>query len=218
MTFSADEDFALQLDTEDSLRGFREKFHLPLGVDGKPLIYLAGNSLGLMPKAARQIVEQELDDWAKLAVDAHLDGVTPWYSYHETLRQHTARLVGAQPNEVICMNSLTVNLHLMMATFYRPTKSRNRILMEEPAFPSDTYAVKSQIVHHGFDPKEALILACPRKGAFTVRKEEIVDLIERHSDQLAVVMIGAVNFFTGQLFDIEKITSAAQQHGIVVGF
>src|SRR5438552_5653413 len=216
--FSADEDFACQLDAEDPLRHFREKFHLPLGKDGKLLIYLAGNSLGLMPKAARQIVEQELDDWAKLAVDAHLDGVTPWYSYHETLRQHTARLVGAQPNEVICMNSLTVNLHLMMATFYRPTKSRNRILMEEPAFPSDTYAVKSQIVHHGFDPKDALVLARPRRGEFTVRSEDIVDLIDKHTDQLAVVLVGAVNFFTGQLFDIEKITAAARRRGIVVGF
>jgi kynureninase len=218
MNLSADEDFAQKLDAEDPLRDFREKFHLPLGKDGKPLIYFAGNSLGLMPKAARKIVEQELDNWAELAVDAHHRAGTPWYSYHEALREPTARLVGTQPNEVICMNSLTVNLHLMLATFYRPTKSRNKILMEEPAFPSDTYAIKSQIVHHGLDPKDALILARPRKGEFTVRTEEIVDLIERYGDQLAVVMIGAVNFFTGQLFDIEKITAAAQKHGIVVGF
>jgi kynureninase len=218
MTFSADDDFAPQLDAEDPLRHFREKFHLPLGADGKPFIYFAGNSLGLMPKAARKVVEQELDDWAKRAVDAHHAADTPWYSYHETLREPTARLVGAQAREVICMNSLTVNLHLMMATFYRPTKSRFKILMEEPAFPSDTYAIKSQITHHGFDPKNVLILARPRKGELTVRTEEIADLIERHSDQLAVVMIGAVNFFTGQLFDIEKITTAAQKHGIVVGF
>src|SRR5260370_4740136 len=216
--FSADEEFARQLDAEDPLRHFREKFHLPLGKDGKPLIYFAGNSLGPMPKSARKIVEQELDNWAELAVDAHRRAGTPWYSYHETLREPTARLIGAQPNEVICMNSLTVNLHLMLATFYRPTKSRNKIIMEEPAFPSDTYAIKSQIVHRGLDPKDALILARPGKGEFTVRTEEIVDLIERHSDQLAVVMIGAVNFFTGQLFDIEEITAAAQKHGIVVGF
>src|SRR5260370_26501947 len=157
MPFSADEDFARQLDADDPLRHFRERFHLPLGADGKPVIYLAGNSLGLMPKAARQIVEQELDDWAKLAVDAHLDGAAPWYSYHEALREPTARLVGAQPNEVICMNSLTVNLHLMMATFYRPTKSRNKILMEEPAFPSATHPLKSPLVHHRSDPKSALI-------------------------------------------------------------
>jgi len=218
ISFSADEDFAQKLDAEDPLRHFREKFHLPLGKDGKPLIYFAGNSLGLMPKAAIEIVEQELDNWAELAVDAHHRAGTPWYSYHETLREPTARLIGAQPNEVICMNSLTVNLHLMLATFYGPTKSRNKILMEEPAFPSDTYAIKSQIVHHGLDPKDALVLARPRKGEFTLRTEGIADLIERHSDQLAVVMIGAVNFFTGQLFDIEEITTAAQKHGIVVGF
>jgi kynureninase len=218
MTFSSDEDFARQLDAEDPLRHFRERFHLPLGADGKPLIYLAGNSLGLMPKSARPIVEQELDDWAKLAVDAHLDGATPWYSYHETLREPTARLVGARPNEVICMNSLTVNLHLMMATFYRPTKSRNKILMEEPAFPSDTYAIKSQIVHHGFDPNEALILARPREGEFVVQQDDIGTALEKHSEQIAVVLIGGVNFFTGQLFDIEKITSAARKRGCTVGF
>src|SRR5256714_11323416 len=162
-TFSADEDFALRLDREDPLRAFRDKFHLPLGKNGRPLIYFAGNSLGLMPKSARQIVEQELDDWARLAVDAHLGAKTPWYSYHETLREPAARLVGAQPNEVICMNSLTINLHLMMATFYRPTKSRFKILMEDPAFPSDTYAIKTQIVHHGHAPNEALVLAKPRQ-------------------------------------------------------
>src|SRR5947209_6097628 len=148
MTFSADEDFALQLDAEDSLQHFREKFHLPLGKDGKPLIYFAGNSLG------------------------------------------------AKPIEVICMNSLTVNLHLMMATFYRPTKSRFKILMDDPAFPSDTYAIKTQLVHHGLDPKDALILARPRKGEFTVRTDDIADLVEKHGDQLAVVIIGAVNFFS----------------------
>src|SRR6266404_3031246 len=169
MQFSADENFAQKLDAEDPLRSFRDKFHLPLGKDNKPLIYFAGNSVGLMPKTARQIVEQELDDWAKLGVDAHLDAKTPWYSYHETLREPTARLIGAKPIEVICMNSLTVNLHLMMATFYRPTKARFKILMEDPAFPSDTYAIKTQIVHHGLEARFALILANPRKGEFTVR-------------------------------------------------
>jgi kynureninase len=217
MPFSADEEFARQLDADDSLRQFRAKFHLPLSTDGKSLVYLAGNSLGLMPKSVRKIVEQELDDWANLAVDAHLDGTTPWYSYHETLREPTARLVGAKPNEVICMNSLTVNLHLMMATFYRPTKSRFKILMEEPAFPSDTYAIKSQIVHHGIDPKEALVLACPRKGEFTVRQEDVEAALDKHGDEIAVVLIAGVNFFTGQLFDIPAITKAAQKRGIIVG-
>src|SRR5207245_2070920 len=211
MTFSADEEFAKQLDSEDPLRAFRDKFHLPLGKDGKPLIYFAGNSLGLMPKAARQVVDQELDDWAKLGVDAHLEGKTPWYSYHETLREPTARLISAKPVEVICMNSLTVNLHLMMATFYRPTKSRFKLLMEEPAFPSDTYAIKTQIIHHGLDSKDALVLVRPRKGEFTIRTEDFIELIAKHADQLAVVIIGAVNFFSGQLFDITEITAAAQK-------
>lgn len=218
MRFSADENFARQLDAEDPLRGFREEFSLPLGNDGKPVIYFAGNSLGLMPKNARQIVEEELDNWAKLGVDAHHATGTPWYSYHEVLREPVARLVRAKPHEVICMNSLTVNLHLMMATFYQPTKSRFKILMEEPAFPSDTYAIKTQIVHHGLDPKDALVLARPCKGEFTVRTDDVIELMQKQSDQLAVVMLAGVNFFTGQLFDIEKITAAAQKHGIVVGF
>jgi kynureninase len=218
MQFVVDEDFARQLDAEDPLRGSRDKFHLPLGKDGKPLIYFAGNSLGLMPKSARGMVEEELDNWAKLGVDAHHATGTPWYTYHEALREPTARLVGAKPLEVICMNSLTVNLHLMMATFYRPTKSRFKILMEEPAFPSDTYAIKTQIAHHGLDPNDALILARARKAEFTIRTEDIVDLIEKHADELAVVMFAGVNFFTGQLFDIKKIAAAAQKDGIIVGF
>src|SRR4029077_10073867 len=189
MTFSTDEQFALKLDTEDPLRVFRDKFHFPRGKDGKPLIFFAGNSLGMMPKAARAIVEEELDNWAKLGVDAHHATDTPWYTYHEALREPTARLVGAQPLEVICMNSLTVNLHLMLATFYRPIKSRFKILMEEPAFPSDTYAIKTQIAHHGLDPRDALILARPRKNEFTIRTEDIVSLIEKYADQLAVVIL-----------------------------
>src|SRR6266446_400129 len=191
MQFSTDESFAKQLDAEDPLHSFRQNFHLPLGKESQPVIYFAGNSLGLMPKSARQVVEEELDNWAKLGVDAHHAAGTPWYSYHDALREPTARIVGAKPVEVICMNSLTVNLHLMMATFYRPAKSRVKILMEEPAFPSDTYAIKT---------------------------EDVVDLIEKHADQLAVVMIGAVNFFTGQLLDIAAITEAAQKHGIIAGF
>ncbi len=218
MTFSAEEQFALQLDSEDPLRHFRQKFHLPLGKDDRPLIYFAGNSLGLMPKAARAIVEEELDNWAKLGVDAHHATGTPWYTYHEALREPTARLVGANPLEVVCMNSLTVNLHLMMATFYRPTKSRFKILMEEPAFPSDTYAIKTQIAHHGLDPRDALILARPRKNEFTIRTEDIVDLIQKHADQFAVVILAGLNFFTGQLFDVDRITAAAQAQDIVVGF
>src|SRR5258705_7019209 len=206
MRFSAHEDFARQLDREDPLRGFREKFSLPLGKDGKPVIYFAGNSLGLMPKSARQIVDDELDNWANLGVDAHHATGTPWYSYHEALREPTARLVGAKSIEVICMNSFTVNLHLMMATFYRPTKSRFKVLMEEPAFPSDTYAIKTQLIHHGLDPKDALVLARPRKGEFTVRTEEILDLIGGHARHPPPGILGAGEFFTRPLMQIEKGT------------
>src|ERR1041385_239446 len=195
MQFSTDESFAKQLDAEDPLHSFREQFYLPLGKDGEPLIYFAGNSLGLMPKSARQVVEEELDNWAKLGVDAHHAAGTPWYSYHEAFREPAARLVGAKPVEVICMNSLTVNLHLMMATFYRPTKSRFKILMEDPAFPSDTYAITTQIEHHGLDSKDSLVLARPRKSEPTIRTEDMINLIEKHANDLAVVMIGAVNFF-----------------------
>jgi kynureninase len=216
-SFSADEAFALQLDREDALRAFRECFHIPVGADDRPLIYFVGNSLGLMPKATRKIVEQELDDWARLGVDGHFDAATPWYSYHEALGEPAARLVGAQPNEVVCMNSLTVNLHLLMATFYRPTKARHRILMEDPAFPSDTYAIKSQIAHHGFEPNESLLLARPREGEFAIRQEDIEALLEKHGDEIALVLFAGVNFFTGQLFDIAKITAAAQARGCTVG-
>jgi kynureninase len=217
MQFSAEENFARQMDAHDPLRSFRDKFHLPLGPNGQPLIYFAGNSLGLMPKTTRQIVDQELDDWARLGVDAHLDAATPWYSYHENLREPMAGIIGAKPVEVICMNSLTVNIHLMMATFYRPTKSRFKILMEDPAFPSDTYAIKTQLLHHGLDPKEALVLARPREGEATVRTEDIVSSIENNADSLAVVLLAGVNFFTGQFFDIGTVTAAGQKHGITVG-
>jgi kynureninase len=217
MDFSADETFAQELDAADPLRAFREKFHLPLAKNGEPLIYFAGNSLGLMPKSARKIVEQELDDWAQLGVDAHLGAATPWYSYHENLREPMARVIGAKPVEVICMNSLTVNIHLMMATFYRPTKTRFKILMEDPAFPSDTYAIKTQIRHHGLDPKDALVVARPGEGEAIVRTEDIIALIDRNAESLAVLLLAGVNFFTGQFFDIAAITSAAQKHGITVG-
>ena len=217
MTFSADQEFSRQLDAEDPLRSFRERFNIPVGTDGTPLIYFVGNSLGLMPKATRQIVEQELDDWARLGVDGHFDAATPWYSYHETLREPAAGLVGARPNEVVCMNSLTVNLHLLMATFYRPTKTRHKILMEDPAFPSDTYAIKSQIAHHGFEPNESLLLARPREEERCLRQEDIAALLEQEGDQIALVLFAGVNFFTGQLFDIARITAAAQKHGCTVG-
>ena len=217
MNFASDEKFALQCDAEDSLGHFRDRFQVPNGADGQPVIYFVGNSLGLMPKATRALLEQELDDWGILAVDAHLEGKTPWYSYHETVRDAAARLVGAQPNEVVCMNSLTVNLHLMMATFYRPTASRSKVLMEEPAFPSDNYAVKTQIRHHGYSPNESLLVARPRTGEVTLRMEDIEELLERSGDEISLVLFPGVNFFTGQFFDVARITEVAQKHGCMVG-
>ena len=215
--FSPDEESAQECDLQDSLGAFRDKFHIPIGKDGQPVIYFVGNSLGLMPKTTPAIVDQELKDWAELGVDAHLEGTTPWYSYHESVRASAARIVGAQPTEVVCMNSLTVNLHLMMATFYRPTKSRWKILMEDPAFPSDNYAVRSQIIHHGFAPNESLLLARAREGEATVRTEEIEAILEKQGDEIALVLLAGVNFFTGQFFDIAKITALAQQRDCLVG-
>ena len=214
---SADEDFARQCDLQDSLGKFRDYFHIPLGKDRQPVIYFVGNSLGLMPKTTPAIIEQELKDWAELGVDAHLEGATPWYSYHETVRAGAAMIVGAQPKEVVCMNSLTVNLHLMMATLYRPTKSRWKILMEDPAFPSDNYAVRSQIVHHGFEPNESLLLARGRQGEATVPTEEIERILDKQGEQIALVLLAGVNFFTGQFFDIARITAQAQKRGCLVG-
>ncbi len=198
--FSTGETFARQSDRDDALAKFRQQFHLPTDAQGEPLIYFVGNSLGLQPKAARGLLEQELEDWARLAVDGHLQARTPWYSYHETVREPLARIVRAQPEEVVCMNSLTVNLHFLMATFYRPTKERCKIVMEEPAFPSDTYAIRSQIEHHGFDPETALVLARPRDGETTLRTEDIEALLEREGDSVALVLFAGVNFFTGTVF------------------
>lgn len=215
--FSVDEECALALDAADPLRHLRDRFEVPSGFNGKPLIYFVGNSLGLMPKTVPALVQQELTDWAKLGVDGHLEGQTPWYSYHETVREPLARLVGAKPAEVVCMNSLTVNLHLMMATFYRPTPSRFKILMEAPAFPSDTYAVKSQIAHHGFDASSGLVIAGASEGEAAVRHEDIEAVLNKHGDEIALVLLAGVNFFTGQFFDIAALTAAAQKRGCSVG-
>ncbi len=217
MTFSADEDFALQLDREDALRSFRDRFALPADANGEPLIYFVGNSLGLMPKSTRQIIGQELDDWAQLGVDGHFAAATPWYRYHETLREPAARLVGALPHEVVCMNSLTVNLHLLMATFYRPAGERRKILMEAPAFPSDTYALKSQIEHHGLDAAECLLVVRPREGEHVVRQSDIAEMLEKHGAEIALVLFAGVNFFTGQLIDIAALAAAGHKQGCLVG-
>ncbi|MCH7527111.1 MAG: kynureninase [Planctomycetes bacterium] len=217
-TFRADESFARQLDEGDPLADCRDRFHIPRKPDGGDATYLAGNSLGLAPKAVRSALADELDDWARLAVDAHFQARTPWYSYHEVLRESAARLVGAMPGEVVMMNGLTVNLHLLMVTFYRPTRDRYKIVMEDCAFPSDTYAIRTQLRHHGLDPDEALIIVRPRDGEYTLRTEDIESFLEREGSNIALLWFGGVNYFTGQVFDMGRIAAAAKSKGCVVGF
>lgn len=215
--YQPDEDFAKRLDAEDPLRGFRERFCIPAGPDGKPVIYFCGNSLGLMPSDSRKLVQEELESWANFGVDAHFKGRRPWYSYHEQFRESGARLVGALPGEVVMMNSLTVNLHLMMVTFYRPTQQRYKILIESPTFPSDLYAVKTQIRHHGFDPADALVTLQPREGEHHIHTTDIESLLEDHGDQIALVLLAGVNFNTGQVLDMPRIAEVARREGCVFG-
>lgn len=217
-TFSTEEAFARKMDAEDPLARYRERFLIPKRPDGRPAIYFAGNSLGLQPKSVRAALEQELDDWARLGVDAHFQGKTPWYSYHEEFRAGGARLVGAEPGEVVMMNSLTVNLHLMMASFYQPTTQRFKIVMEHAAFPSDTYAVRTQLRHHGFDPDEGLVTVAPRAGEHVIRTEDIEAFLGRDGDSVALLLFGGVNYYSGQVFDMARITAAARAEGCVVGW
>ncbi len=216
-SYQSDEAFARRLDADDPLRGYRDRFLIPCHPNGSPIIYLAGNSLGLQPKSVRALIEQELVDWADLGVDAHFSGKTPWYSYHEVFRESGARLVGAKPGEVVMMNSLTVNLHLMMVSFYRPTPTRYKILIEEPCFPSDLYAVKSQLQYHGFDPEDALIVAKPGDGERLLRTETIDEILEQDGSRIALLMLGGVNFVTGQVLDMARIAAAARRYGCVMG-
>lgn len=216
--FTPDEDGARALDAADALARWRNEFCLPRGPAGAPLIYFCGNSLGLLPKRTRAYVEQELHDWAELAVEGHFRARRPWYSYHERLREPGARLVGARPHEVVFMNGLTVNLHLMMVTFYRPTRARYKILIEDAAFPSDIYLARTQLRWHGLDPREALIVVRPRAGEHLVRMEDVQALIEREGERIAVVLLPGVNYFTGQVFDLQRITAAAHRAGCTVGF
>jgi kynureninase len=216
-SFEPTEAFARQLDAADGLATFRDSFLLPRRPDGTPQVYLCGHSLGLQPVAARALVEQELDDWAHLGVEGHFRGTTPWYTYHETLRDAGARLVGALPREVVFMNSLTVNLHLMMATFYRPRAERRCLFIDEPAFPSDLYAMQSQVRHHGLDPSACLLTARPRAGEDVLRLQDIEEILERQGREIAVVWWSGVNFFTGQFFDLSRLTAAAHAQGCLVG-
>lgn len=204
---------ARSLDREDPLRGWRGRFLLPKG-----RIYLCGNSLGLQPKTAKAYVEQELSDWARLGVEGHHRAKHPWLPYHEFLTDSTARLVGAQKNEVVVMNTLTVNLHLMLTTFYRPTPERFKILIEKDAFPSDRYAVGSHAKLHGYAPDRAIIEARPRAGESAIRPDDLMSLIDREGSSVALILLGNVNYLTGQAFDMAEIARAGHAKGCFAAF
>lgn len=210
--------FARALDAQDELKEFRKKFHIPKTKAGQEVIYFTGNSLGLQPVTVRDAVLQELDDWAKLGGEAHFEGKNPWFSYHKLLTDATARLVGAKPIEVVVMNTLTVNLHLLMVSFYRPKAQRIKILMEGGAFPSDQYAVETQVNFHGLSPEDTIVEMFPREGETYLRTEDIVQKINVLGDELALVLFGGVNYYTGQAFDMQAITQAAHGVGAVAGF
>jgi len=216
--FQATQDFALTMDARDPLANYRQHFWFPKTVNGDDCIYLCGHSLGLQPKTASKFVEQELDDWARLGVEGHFHARSPWVPYHRLLTEQTAALVGAKPQEVVVMNSLTVNLHLMMVSFYRPTAPRHKILVERGAFPSDQYAIKSQIKFHGFDPASSLLELAPRPGEDFLRDEDVESLIDRKGDSIALILLGGVNYATGQVFDMPAITKAGHATGCAVGF
>jgi kynureninase len=229
--FEASRAFAAEMDTLDPIKGSRENFFIPKNADGTDVIYFTGNSLGLQPRTTRDYVVQELSDWETFAVEGHLHAKHPWLPYHEFLNDKMARVVGAKPIETVVMNSLTVNLHLMLVSFYRPVDDRRKIVIEKGAFPSDQYAVESQIRFHdvALSPafrrpgdeggtQSALIQLTPREGESTLRTEDIIETIERHGDEIALVLLGGVNYYTGQAFEMQKIAEAAHRVGANVGF
>ncbi len=216
--FKPDRSFAIELDRNDPLAKYRNEFHIPKDAKGNDLIYLCGNSLGLQPKITKDAIAQELNDWANLGVEGHLEAKNPWLPYHEFLTEGMAKIVGAKPIEVVVMNTLTANLHFMMVSFYRPTKKRYKILIESDAFPSDKFAVESQLRHHGFNQHEGIILWKPREDEELLRYEDLEDIMKEHGDEIALIMIGGVNYYTGQYFDLERITKLGHNYGAVVGF
>jgi kynureninase len=217
MIFENTLSYAQQLDQQDSLRNFRSEFLFPRQ-NGTPFIYLCGNSLGLQPKSARKVLEEQLNNWENLAVEGWFEGESPWMFYHKELKKLIAPIVGAKPEEVCPMNTLTVNLHLLMVSFYRPSSKRFKIIMEAGAFPSDQYAIESQVRFHGFDPKEAIIEVAPRAGEYTLHNEDIIEAIRSDGAEIALVLFGGVNYFTGQRYNIEAITKAGHDVGAIVGF
>lgn len=219
-TGAAAEEEARRLDATDPVPSLRAEFHVPPAPGGAypEAAYFAGNSLGLQPRTVAGLLREELDDWARLGVEGHTRGRRPWVDYHEPLREPAARLVGALPHEVVAMNTLTVNLHLMMASFYRPSGERTRIVIEDTAFPSDSYAVASQAVHHGLDPAGAVVRLRPRDGEEHLRTEDVVAYLERDGARVALLLLGGVNYLTGQLMDMAAITRAGRAAGAVVGW
>ena len=211
-------EFAKQLDQNDELSSYRNLFHIPKDKNGNDLIYMTGNSLGLQPKSTKEYINQELEDWANLGVEGHTDAKNPWLAYHEYLTESMAKIVGAKPIEVVVMNTLTVNLHLMMVSFYQPTNKRYKILIESDAFPSDKYAVESQLRHHGFDDKEGIVLWKPRNGEELLNYDDLESILKQEGDSIALIMIGGVNYYTGQFLDLKRITQLGHKYGCVVGF
>lgn len=217
MTYENNLNFALELDEQDELKTYRNKFHIPI-IDGKETIYFTGNSLGLQPKSTIDYINKELQDWAKWGVEGHFNAKNPWFAYHEMFAEPIAKIVGAKPKEVVVMNNLTVNLNLLLVSFYRPTETRYKIICEAKAFPSDQYALEMQVKNAGLNPDEAIIEVSPRAGERTIHNEDIIAAINEAGDSLACVMIGGVNYFTGQVFDMKAITEAAHKVGANCGF
>ncbi|MEE9374617.1 MAG: kynureninase [Saprospiraceae bacterium] len=216
--FELSREYAQKLDLEDELREYKEHFHLPKQMNGKTFVYLCGNSLGLQPKSTEANIQQELLDWKNLGVEGHFHAKNPWMPYHEFLTGAMAKVVGAKPIEVVVMNTLTVNLHLMMISFYQPRGKRNKIVIEADAFPSDRYAVESQIRFHKLDPKECLIEIKAREGEYCLREEDILEVIDEQGGDTALVMLGNTNYYTGQYFNMKTISTHAHSQGCMVGF
>lgn len=216
--FNTDSTTAERFDEEDKLKGFRNKFLFPSDNEDKPYIYLCGNSLGLQPKSTHDYIQQELRDWNKYGVEGHIHAKNPWLPYHESLTSSMSEVVGALPHEVVVMNTLSVNLHLLMVSFYRPSKTRYKILIEHDAFPSDRYAVASQIKFHGFDPNDGLLELFARESEFCIRNEDIRETIDKHGDEIALILIGNTNYYTGQFFDMKEISRLGHKKGCIVAF
>ena len=217
MNYQNSLDFAKQLDQEDPISYLRNEFHIPRDKKGKEWLYFTGNSLGLQPKITSKYIEQELDDWANFGVEGHFEAKNPWLSYHELLTDTMAKVVGAKPVEVVVMNTLTTNLHLLMVSFYQPSKTKYKIIIESDAFPSDRYAVQSQLSFHGFDPEEALIEWKPKEGKELLELEDLKSILDSQGDEVALLLIGGVNYYTGQYLDIKKIAELGHAKKCMVG-